>query len=94
MNNLEVSGNWIEAALWLGVSLIFLGIALRNPAPLRRLYLILAGAFLVFGLSDVIEAHTGDWRRPLWLLLLKAGCIVVFFLCFRKYYRLTRRKDR
>jgi hypothetical protein len=94
MNDLEVSGNWIESALWLGVSLTFLGMALRNSAPLRRLFLVLAGAFLLFGVSDVIETQTGAWWRPPWLLLLKGGCIVVFALCFRKYYRLTRRKDR
>jgi len=93
MNDLEVSGNWLEAGLWLGVSLILLGKALKARTDVRRVLLTLAAAFLVFGISDVIESQTGAWWRPWWLLLLKGGCILVLFAGFREYYRLTRRKD-
>jgi len=93
MNDLEVSGNWIEAGLWLCVSLILLGKTLKATGAVRRVLLTLVAAFLVFGISDVIEAQTGAWWRPWWLLLLKSACILVFVVGFRKYYRLTRRKD-
>jgi hypothetical protein len=93
MNDLAVSGNWIEAGLWLGVSLILLGKALKARSGVRRVLLTVAVAFLVFGISDVIETQTGAWWRPGWLLMLKGACILVFFVGFREYYRLTRRKD-
>ena len=93
MNDLEVSCNWIEAGLWLGVSLILLGKALKARTDVRRVLLSVAAAVLVFGISDVIESQTGAWWRPGWLLLLKGACILVLFAGFRQYYRLTRRKD-
>jgi hypothetical protein len=93
MNDLEVSGNWIEAGLWLGVSLILLGKAIMATGGVRRVLLILVVAFLVFGISDVIEAQTGAWWRPWWLLLLKGACILALFAGFRQYYRLTRKKS-
>jgi hypothetical protein len=93
MDHLEVVGNWVEAALWLGVSLIFLGLARKAEGPRRRIFLILTAAFFVFALSDVIETQTGAWWRPAWLLVIKGGCILVLFGCFRAYYRLTRKKD-
>jgi hypothetical protein len=92
MNDLEVVGNWIEAVLWLGVSLTLLAKAIKTGGRLRKLFLILAAAFLVFGISDAIETQTGAWWRPVWLLFMKGACVLVFFAGFREYYRLTRKK--
>ena len=91
--DLAAKGNWIEAGLWLGVSLIMLGLALKQKGPARRLLMIATGAFVVFGISDMIETQTGAWWRPTGLLLLKGACILVLFVTFRQYYRLTRRRD-
>ncbi|MBE7458640.1 MAG: hypothetical protein KJ057_17160 [Phycisphaerae bacterium] len=33
--------------------------------------------FLAFGASDVVEADTGAWWRPWWLLAWKAACLAV-----------------
>lgn len=50
-------------------------------------------AFLAFGISDLVEEGTGAWWRPLWLLLLKSGCIAVFGHGLWEHLRL-RRRDR
>lgn len=91
--DLATKGNWIEAGLWLGVSVIMLGLALKREGPVRRVLMIATASFIVFGISDVIETQTGAWWRPTWLLLLKGACILVLFVAFRQYYRLTRRRD-
>ena len=39
----------------------------------------------VFGCSDLVEAQTGAWWRPVWLLIWKASCLVILVLCWRKY---------
>ncbi len=90
MNDLETNGNLIEAGLWLAVSLT-LGIqAARASGRLRRIFGILAAAFLAFGISDLIESRTGAWWRPVWLLILKATCVAVIIHGFHTYYRLRK----
>jgi len=93
MNDLEKSGNQIEAALWFVVTAVLLVKAAKAEAALRKIFFVLSGTFFVFGMSDIIEAQTGAWWRPLWLLFMKVGCIVVFFFGFRAYYRVTKRKE-
>ena len=51
----------------------------------------MAIAFFFFGISDVIEARTGAWWRPLWLLVLKGACVIVLLVGFRNYYRIKKR---
>jgi hypothetical protein len=34
--------------------------------------------FVVFGVSDVIEAQTGAWWHPWWLFAMKALCVLGF----------------
>ncbi len=72
--NLFVSANHIEAGLWILIGLAFL-LAAARTGPRRTTCLAAAVAFSLFGLSDLIEARTGAWWRPWWLLLWKAGCI-------------------
>jgi len=71
------SGNLVEAGLWFLVA-ASLAIASRwSAGHRRRIQLVLAGAFVLFGISDVIESKTGAWWRPPWLLILKAACVAV-----------------
>jgi hypothetical protein len=91
--DLTITGNRIEAVLWFAFSTGFLLRAWRTTGRHRRLAGILALAFLAFGVSDLIEARTGAWWRPLWLLLLKSSCIAVFAYGFWEHLRL-RRRDR
>jgi hypothetical protein len=93
MEDLTVIGNRIEAFLWFAFSSGFVVRAIRTVSGHRRLAVILALAFLAFGISDIVEAGTGAWWRPLWLLLLRSGCIAVFAYGLWEHLRL-RRRDR
>jgi hypothetical protein len=77
-NDLTVIGNQIEAAVWFILGMGFLIRATRTQGGHRRLAMILAVAFVAFGVSDLIEAGTGAWWRPVWLLILKTACVGVF----------------
>jgi hypothetical protein len=87
----ERSGNLAEAALWFAVSLTFVVKTALSHGRLRAVFLILAVAFAVFGITDLVESETGAWWRPLWLLGLKAACVSGFVVGFVAYYRITRR---
>ncbi len=93
MTDPEKYGNLLEAGLWFAVSLILVAKLMRAAGRLRRVFLILATAFFVFGISDLIESQTGAWWRPWWLLLLKVGCIAFFVFGFREYYRIKNNRD-
>lgn len=77
--------NWFEAALWAIMSVLVLAIGARRVRAGRsrhqRLHLIAAPTLLLFGISDVIEVHTGAWWTPWWLLLLKGACLAVLAAC-------------
>jgi len=89
--DLEKSGNLIEAVLWFAVSLVFVGKTVWATGRLRLVFALLAAAFAVFGITDLIESETGAWWRPLWLLALKAMGIIGFVCGFAAYYRITQR---
>ena len=93
MDDLEKTGNLVEAAFWMLVTVVILVKAIRAVVPLRRIFFILSAAFFVFSISDLIESQTGAWWKPFWLLLIKTSCIVVFFFGFREYFRITKHKD-
>jgi hypothetical protein len=80
--------NRIEAALWFLIALILLITHLFVVA--RYDALIAAGAFALFGVSDLIEAHTGAWWHPWWLLVWKACCLVVFACLLVRHNRRKR----
>jgi hypothetical protein len=88
--DVEKSGNLIEAAVWFVVSALFIAKTIRAGGRLRLVFLLLAVAFLFFGMSDLIESKTGAWWRPAWLLVLKAICVASFVFGFTAYYRLRR----
>jgi hypothetical protein len=90
MDRFETLFNLVEGAFW---SLIALGMAVgafRHAGKRRRLLSIAAAAFALFGISDWIEAETGSWWEPWWLLVLKVGCVAVLILVLRKWYELAR----
>ena len=66
--------NAFETVLWTVIGLVLLG---RSSQADSRIRTVVAGiTFLLFAISEVIEMQTGAWWRPIWLLLLKAVCIV------------------
>lgn len=79
--------NYLEALLWLCISSVLLVVARligRNDKN-YTVSMVAAVSFAAFGITDVIEASTGAWWKPWWLLLFKSVCVVVFIACFAFY---------
>lgn len=79
--------NYAEAALWCAMSLVIL---LRRPAEPglgRRWTLACAITLFIFGASDVVEASTGAWWDPWWLLIWKGACLAVFLAVLADWVR-------
>ena len=85
-------GNYVEARLWITIAVLFAILSTRRRGAVRSRCAIAAVAFLLFGLSDVVEAQTGAWWRPWWLLVWKATCVLAFaWLLWR--HRARRRNE-
>lgn len=92
VTDLTSSRNLVEAVLWFLFAGAFSFLAWRACGRKRRLFTVLAAAFVLFGCSDLIEARTGAWWRPFWLLLLKAGCVGVIVYGIWEYLRIQKLK--
>ncbi len=93
MDDLERTGNLIEAAFWIIFGLV-VTLGLRRQARRLTLLSLVAGIVIIlFGLSDLVEARTGAWWRPWWLLLWKAACLTAMMACFLIYRRSGIRPD-
>src|SRR5687768_7695712 len=68
--------NWVEAALWIVMGIGFLAGALARASLHRRRRFFLALILIAFGVSDIVEAQTGAWYRPLGLLIWKGICVI------------------
>ena len=67
MIDFEVLFNQCEAVLWFLVAAVFAVTAARQwqrrtPVPVYHRISIVA--FVFFGVSDIIESHTGAWWEP------------------------------
>lgn len=73
--------NVAEAAWWFLMAVVvrIYWQSCKGLTPRLRDVLVV---FLVgFGISDLIEMQTGAWWRPVWLLLLKAVCLIGLLTC-------------
>ena len=78
--------NLLEGLLWLGISAGFASaicISRRNT----DLKAVAALLFLMFGVSDFVEIHTGGWYKPWWLLAWKASNLAGFVIVYVLYRR-------
>lgn len=91
MDDFFAIGNRCEAGLWFLVAVALFVHSWRAKPELRKICWTLASAFLLFGISDLIEAETGAWWRPLWLLAMKGGCLLVIAAGFWQYWRVVKR---
>lgn len=82
--------NYIESVLWFVISAILTTQTLRKSnSRYFKLLVVSSLTFFLFGISDVIEANTGAWWRPWWLLLLKIICVISLLGCFIWYRRIN-----
>lgn len=84
--------NYGEAGLWFVIALTLFIRRIKTAAALNRLALLASVSFAFFGVSDLVEASTGAWWRPLWLLALKGACILAFVYCWIEYHKLSKTK--
>jgi hypothetical protein len=85
LTDIEVLGNYIEAAFWTAIGLAFLVRGWKRRSPFFALPLIAGTILVLFGGSDVVEAQTGAWWRPLWLLAWKGACLGGLAWCYWRY---------
>lgn len=83
--------NYVEAVLWFVIALTVFLKSRAATHELRTLAVIVSVSFALFGVSDLVEASTGAWWRPLWLLGLKAFCVLSFVCCWLKYSKIKKR---
>ena len=85
------TGNYAEAALWIALAVVFGVCAIKRGGLTRRRCATAVPVFFLFGMSDVVEVHTGAWWRPWWLFVWKALCIVSMLWLLWDYLRARRR---
>jgi hypothetical protein len=89
--DLEVIGNYIEAAFWIVVGVVLCLCGRKARPPLHKLSFLSSGLLVLFGISDIVEAQTGAWWRPWWLLIWKGICLVGLAWCYWQYRQIRKR---
>lgn len=87
------TANYLEAAFWLVIAAGCVIAITRTSGIPRRNCVIAAIAFAFFGVSDIIEASTGAWYHPWWLLVWKGLCLLVLFWLLAQYIAARRRQS-
>jgi hypothetical protein len=87
--NFHQTVNTLEAILWTAIGAAFFWQAIRAKEASARCWLACA-AFLVFGISDLIEINTGAWWRPWWLFVMKAVCVLILTALYFNHRRSRR----
>lgn len=84
---LETPERWFngaEAGLWF---VLALGLVIYAVRRADRLAGVAAAVLVPFGVSDLVEAHTGVWWDPWWLLVWKAACVLALVWCGWRLWR-------
>ncbi|MBP7745469.1 MAG: hypothetical protein KA383_05000 [Phycisphaerae bacterium] len=87
-----VLANRIEAGVWIVMGLGFAVTAIRQAGLLRVRCVQAAVTLCAFGVSDLVEAHTGAWWKPWWLLVWKGLCVLVLVVLSVDHWRRVRRE--
>ena len=80
--------NHSEAVFWWLIAGVIFIRARKSDDRSRKIAQIAGKVFILFGLTDFIEAETGAWWDPRWLFFLKAVGVVTLIYCFVKYREL------
>lgn len=88
--DLEYDFNLAECALWLCCGAVMLAKTVRANGKIRAIFVEISAAFALFAASDFIEAHTGAWWTPWWLLAWKVANALWLASGFLRYYKLPK----
>lgn len=82
--------NLIEGTFWIFLSAVSFVLSKKLRQRYRVITLISSGAFLLFGISDLLEAQLGSFLEPhlWWLFLWKIVIVGIFFLIIAWYFKL------
>ena len=82
--------NYLESLLWFGIAmgLVIQLVKQGKTSPYFLILIVSIIAFTVFGVSDIIEASTGAWWKPIGLLIFKGCCVCAFLWCFLNYRKI------
>jgi len=86
--------NQLESLLWFSIAFILIEQAFFNKKVLQYKMLMFQSAitFILFGISDLIEAKTGAWWMPWSLLVFKGACLITFVYLFMCYLKIKKSK--
>lgn len=93
MDRFETLFNLAEGVLWSVIAVAVAVNAFRYSGKKRRILASAAVAFALFGVSDWIEAETGSWWEPPWLLAWKAGCLLALVFALKAWLRLRKTEN-
>ena len=79
--------NILECGLWIVLSIVLAVVAMRSKNLARTLAWRAVPVLFAFGISDLVEASTGAWWRPWWLLVWKGLCVIALLTLAVTYYR-------
>lgn len=79
--------NYMEAGLWFSLAA---GVLAGGYRRWRTPSMVAGIALVAFGMSDIVEARTGAWWRPWWLLVWKSLCVLALVACLAAYARARR----
>lgn len=82
--------NNFEGAIWIGIALYILWRLPRHVAEHRAVLIVAACTFVLFGITDFIEAPIRG-GMPLWLWAVKGVLLGILIAC-RLVYRRTERR--
>lgn len=83
--------NHLEAVLWWCIAGVILIRSRTIDERSRKIAQIAGKVFILFGLTDFIEAETGAWWDPWGLFFLKGVGVATLVFCYVKYRELQRR---
>jgi hypothetical protein len=78
--------NIVEAGIWSVIAVVVMAANFRRQKRLS-FNLPLGVTFLVFALSDYIEANIGSFWDSWWLFAMKAACVLSMAYHVVKYYK-------
>lgn len=82
--------NYAEAGLWFVIACGFAVAWLHGRRHIQQLHLCGEIVFTAFGVSDMVEAHTGAWWRPWWLLIWKGVCVIAITIIVYRLWIASR----